>query len=76
MSDVIDYGPLDGEPTWIELESVKPLDEVEKITNLSRDTLKRVYPGFVVRISARRLGMKFKHILQITKGSLPKSLPR
>lgn len=76
MSDVIGFGPLDREPSWIQLESIRPLDEVEKITTLSRDTLKRVYPEYIVRISERRLGMKFKHALQITKGSLPKSLPR
>ena len=57
-------------PTWLELESVKSLTEANKITNLSRDTLKRRYKKYIVKLSSRREGMKLKHILQITAGEL------
>jgi hypothetical protein len=57
-------------PTWIELESIVPLggDEsvtVEKITNLSVDTIKRRHSKFVVPVSDRRIGMKLRHALAI-----------
>jgi hypothetical protein len=60
----------DHKPTWLELESVKPLGKAEEITDLSRDTLKRRYRKYIVRLSARREGMKLKHILAITSGEL------
>jgi hypothetical protein len=60
--------PSDAGPSWLELESVKPLDVAEKVTDLSRDTIKRRYPEFVVKLSPRREGMKLKHILQIAGG--------
>jgi hypothetical protein len=55
-------------PTWLELESVKLLREAEQITTLSRDTLVRRYPEWIVDLSPRRRGMKLKHILQIAAG--------
>jgi hypothetical protein len=60
----------DREPTWIELESVRPLSEVRARTSLSEDTLKREYPDYVVQLSPRRLGMKLRHVLAITRGEL------
>jgi hypothetical protein len=57
-------------PTWIELESVKVMGEVETITTLSRETIKRRYGRYVVRLSARREGMKLRHALAITRGEL------
>jgi hypothetical protein len=54
--------------SWIELESVRMLDEAEQITTLSRDTIKRRYPQYVVKLSPRREGMKLKHILEIAGG--------
>ena len=58
-------------PTWIELESIVPLGgddsvTVEKITNLSVDTIKRRHSKYVVPVSDRRVGMKLKHALAIT----------
>jgi hypothetical protein len=58
-------------PTWIELESIVPLGgddsvTVEKITNLSVDTIKRRHSKHVVPVSDRRVGMKLKHALAIT----------
>jgi hypothetical protein len=69
-------------PSWLDLESVypltsktvegKPIDDgkptVETITSLSPDTIKREYPQYVVKLSARREGMKLRHALEITKG--------
>jgi hypothetical protein len=60
----------DREPTWIELESVRPLSEVRARTSLSEDTLKREYPDYVVQLSPRRLGMKLRHVLAIPRGEL------
>jgi hypothetical protein len=60
----------DREPTWIELESVRPLSEARERTSLSEDTLKREYPDYVIQLSPRRLGMKLRHILGITRGEL------
>jgi hypothetical protein len=64
------YPGHDHAPTWLELESVKPLNEAEKITTLSTETLERRYPKYVVKLSPRRKGIKLKHILQITTGEL------
>jgi hypothetical protein len=55
-------------PTWLELESIEPMREVEKITSLDRDTIKRRYPERVVQLSDKREGMKLKHALAITEG--------
>jgi hypothetical protein len=55
-------------PSWLELESVKPLPEVEKITSLSSDTLKRHHPDKIVKLSPRREGMKLRHALAIANG--------
>lgn len=62
---------LNHAPSWLELESVQPLGVVEKATSLSRDTVKRRYKKYVVKLAARREGMKLRHILQITTGTLP-----
>jgi hypothetical protein len=61
------------EPTFtpIELESVKLLRDVEKITSLSEYTIRRRYSQFLVKLSARRTGMKLKHALSIASGTLP-----
>jgi hypothetical protein len=41
----------------------------QEITNLSADTIKRRHPQFVVKLSARRAGMKLKHALAIASGT-------
>jgi hypothetical protein len=65
MSDAQSNRP----PTWLELESVKPLSpDVKQITSLSVDTIKRRYPQLVVHLSDRRLGMKLRHALEIASG--------
>jgi hypothetical protein len=52
----------------LELESVKTLPEVTKITTLSVDTLEREFPEYIVRLSPRRKGMKLRHALAIASG--------
>jgi hypothetical protein len=62
---------VDRPPTWRELESIKPLAEVEKITSLGRDTLQRCFPHLIVDLSPRRKGMKLKFALAIADGTAP-----
>jgi hypothetical protein len=60
----------DRPPTWLELESVRPLKpDVEEITSLPPDTVKRRFPNLIVKLSARRVGMKLKHALAIANGT-------
>ena len=60
----------DRAPSWLELELVRPLrPDVEDITNLPPDTIKRQYPHLVVRLSARRVGMKLRNALAIANGT-------
>jgi hypothetical protein len=53
-------------PDWLALERVIPLQEVTKITSLSRDTLQRHHKAKIVDLSPRRRGMKLRHALEIT----------
>jgi hypothetical protein len=62
-------------PSWLDLESIIPLKttrpgqrDVESITNLSEDTVKRRYPDRIKHLSERRLGMKLRHALAIANG--------
>ena len=66
------------QPTWIELESVIPLEStnptvrtVKKITTLSAETIARNYQQYIVRPSEGRVGMKLKHALEITNRKAP-----
>jgi hypothetical protein len=58
-------------PDWLELERIVLLDEAERITSLSSDTLKRRYPSCIVKLSPRRVGMKLRHVLAISSGERP-----
>jgi hypothetical protein len=70
-------------PTWVQLESVIPLRKyhsddddvitVETVTTLSPDTVERKYGDYVIRLSARRKGMKLRNALLIAAGKAPKS---
>jgi hypothetical protein len=55
-------------PTWLDLERVLPLPEVEKITSLSSDSLTRHHRDKIIELSPRRIGMKLKHALAIASG--------
>jgi hypothetical protein len=70
VNEKLDLRPVDHEPTWLELESVKLLGEAEVITTLSRYTIERRFPKYVVKLSPRRKGMKLRHILAIANGEL------
>jgi hypothetical protein len=60
----------DRPPTWIELEAVRPLrPDIEAITSLSEDTIKRRYGRYITHLSQRRLGMKLKFALAIADGT-------
>jgi|SoiMethySBSTD1v2_1073268.scaffolds.fasta_scaffold1341040_1 hypothetical protein len=61
---------MSNDPGWRELERVLPLEEAEELTSLSRWTLVRRYPQYVVRVSPARLGIKYKHALAITGQTL------
>jgi hypothetical protein len=56
-------------PSWLELESVQRMPVVEKITSLSGDNIRRNFPHLVVKLSARRDGMKLKNALAIADGT-------
>lgn len=55
-------------PSWLELESIKPMSVAGKITSLSPDTLRREYSEYVVQLSPRRTGMKLRDALAIAAG--------
>jgi len=68
----MDQNTVEPAPSWLELESVIPLEStdsqqpsVRQITSLSADTVVRKYPQYIVRPSERRVGMKLKHALAI-----------
>jgi hypothetical protein len=60
-------------PSWLELESAKPLAEVEQITSLDRDSIIRHYRPLLVRLTPMRWGMKLKHALAIADGTAQRS---
>jgi hypothetical protein len=62
------YAKEPEQPSWLELERVIPLVEVEDITNLSRDSLDRHHRDKYVRLSPRRIGMKMRNVLAIANG--------
>jgi hypothetical protein len=55
-------------PSWLELERVLPLPEVEEMTSLSRDSLDRHHSNKIVDLSPRRRGMRVKDVLAIING--------
>jgi hypothetical protein len=50
---------------WSELDRIVPWDEVEHLTTLSRDTIKRTYSQHVVQLSKRRRGITLRSIRAI-----------
>jgi len=53
------------QPTWLELERVLERPEIEDLTSLSIDTLKRHHRDKFVNLSPRRIGMKLRDALAI-----------
>ena len=56
-------------PSWLELESVKAMPVAEEVTSLSADTIRRVYPHLVVKLSDRRAAITLRNILAIASGT-------
>ena len=56
------------EPTWLDLARVLPMQEVEKITNLSRYSLQRQHKEKIAHLSPRRRGMTLRNALAIANG--------
>jgi hypothetical protein len=63
-------------PSWVELESVKPMSVASEMTSLSPDAIRRNYWDLVVKLSPKRDGMKVKNILAIANGTAPRSARR
>jgi hypothetical protein len=51
--------------TALELERIIPLDEVERLTSLSEDSLKRHHGDKIRKLSPRRNGMKLRDAIAI-----------
>ena len=57
-------------PNWLAMESILPIEDVTKITSLSRDTISRRYPHLVKKLSPRRKGMRLSDALAIARGDV------
>lgn len=62
-------------PTWLQLESVIPLETEQKgvtsvrtVTSLTAETVAVKFPELIIKLTERRRGMKLKHALQIAEG--------
>jgi hypothetical protein len=61
-------------PSWLDLERIIPLtsrtadETAERLTSLSADTIKRLFPNKVRKLSPRRYGMKLRDALAINDG--------
>jgi hypothetical protein len=62
MSDIINND-------FLRLKRIALLSELEQLTGLHRDTIKRNYPDKLVRISKRRLGMRLEDALQLGRAA-------
>jgi hypothetical protein len=61
--------------TWLQLETIIPLETtqpgittVKTLTTLSPDTIEREYSDYIIKLSARRRGMKMRNALKIAAG--------
>jgi hypothetical protein len=53
-------------PNWpVELLRIVEPDEVERLSTLSWDTIKRKHSDKIVRLSERRVGMRVGHALML-----------
>jgi hypothetical protein len=67
MSDTEDF---------LRLKRIALLKEVAQLTGLHVDTIKRNYRNKIIRISARRLGMRIEDALQLAPSPNPKARKR
>jgi hypothetical protein len=49
-----------------ELDRIISLQEAEKVSNLSPDSWKRNYPQKIIKLSARRLGIRLRDALLLS----------
>jgi hypothetical protein len=56
-------------PPELELECIIGLEAAAKVSDLSPDTLKRRYPDKILKLSARRLGMRLRDALMLSKST-------
>jgi hypothetical protein len=54
-------------PPARELDRIVSLQQAQKISSLSPDTLKRNHPDKLVRLSPRRIGMRLRDALMLSK---------
>jgi hypothetical protein len=55
--------------SWpVELLRFISLEEAERLSTLSQDTLKREHSDKIVHLSTRRVGMRVGHALMLAKG--------
>ena len=57
--------PPSNDLSALELERVVGMPEVERLSGLSHDTIRRNYPDKIIQLSPRRVGMKLKHALSL-----------
>ena len=64
--------PLSEKPKKTSAKYAKRTKEmtVERITSLSRETIERQFPQYIITLSERRKGMKIKHALAIAGGNI------
>jgi hypothetical protein len=60
--------PAPDQLTWVDLQRILSLNEVEELTSLSHDSLKRHHADKIVSLSPRRVGMKLGDALAIANG--------
>jgi len=52
-------------PAWMEMERVIGLEEASKLSNLSKDSLKRHYASKIIKLSPKRHGMRVRDALML-----------
>jgi len=56
-------------PTAVELNRIVKLPEASRLSSLSEDTLREVYPDKIVKLSPKRDGMRVGHALMLRKSA-------
>lgn len=54
------------EPSWLELQRIVSLQEAERLSGMSVDTIKRRHADKLIRLSPRRLGIRVGDALMLT----------
>lgn len=59
---------LHEQPNWVELQRIVPLHEACRLSNLSRDTIRRQFADKIIKLSPRRYGMRLGDALLLSEG--------